>query len=456
MQVIQYIVDLGPSVMLPIVIFIIGVILGRGIGKSIVSGLTIGVGFVGIGLVVGLLTSSLGPAAEEMAKNFNVGLSVVDVGWPGSSPMAWASTMGLIAIPVAVLTNIVMLLTRLTRVVNVDIWNIWHFAFTGAIVQIATGNYWWAILAIVVHSAFAYKLGDMWGQATDGHFGLTGVAIPHGTSAYMGILAKPIDDLIEAIPGLNRVNVTTARVEKVLGPFGQPIVIGTILGLVVGLLAGYDIGQALQLGVSMGAVMLLMPMVVKLIMQGLMPIADAAKKTLQKRFKSDDYRIGLDPALLLGDPQVVSAGILFVPLTIVIAAVMPGNQVLPFGDLATIGFFIAMAVAVHSGNIFRTLISGSVIIAITLWVSNQMIDLHTQLAKNVGLLGDASRLSSLDQGGAPITYLLANGINLDVGIGFFLLLLAYVGSFIYTFIAYRRGHIYRPAYTNDAETGTVK
>ncbi|MDO5646021.1 MAG: PTS transporter subunit IIC [Dermabacter sp.] len=452
MEAIQYIVDLGPSVMLPLVIFIIGLCLRRGFGKSLVSGLTIGVGFVGIGLVVGLLTSNLGPAAEAMAERFNVGLNVVDIGWPGSSPMAWASSMGLLAIPVAILTNIVMLVTKMTRVVNVDIWNIWHFAFTGAIVQIATGSYWWAIVGIVVHSALAYKLGDMYGQATDEYFGLEGVAIPHGTAAYMGVIAKPIDDAIDKIPGIRNITLTTDKLEKYLGPFGQPLVVGTILGLIVGLLAGYGVGPSLQLGVAMGAVMLLMPMVVKLIMQSLLPIADAAKQMLQKRFKSSDYRIGLDPALLLGDPQVVSAGILFVPITIVLAVIVPGNQVLPFGDLATIGFFIAMAVALHSGNIFRTLISGSVIMAMTIWISNQMIALHTQLASNVGLLGDAKSLTSLDQGGAPITYLLARGITLEMGLGFAIILVLYVASFVYTFVAYKRGRIYRPAYAPAAET----
>lgn len=119
MGVIQYIVDLGPSVMLPIVIILIGLALGRGFGKSINAGLTIGVGFVGIGLVVGLLTDNLGPAAEAMAERFNVGLSVVDLGWPGTAPMVWASSMALIAIPVAIAVNILMLLARLTRVVNV-------------------------------------------------------------------------------------------------------------------------------------------------------------------------------------------------------------------------------------------------------------------------------------------------------------------------------------------------
>lgn len=268
MNVLQYIVDLGPSVMLPLVIFIIGLALRRGIGKSLVAGLTIGVGFVGIGLVIGLLTDNLGPAAEAMAERFDVGLSVVDVGWPGSAPMAWASSMGLIAIPVAIGVNLIMLVTKATKVVNVDIWNIWHMAFTGIIVQIATGSMWMGILGVVVHAALAYKLGDMFSPVTEKYFGLEGVAIPHGTSAYMGIFAVPIDDLIERIPGLRKLNLTTNKLQQRVGVFGQPIVVGTLLGLAIGLLAGYPLDQTLQLGVQMGAVILLMPMVVKLIMQG--------------------------------------------------------------------------------------------------------------------------------------------------------------------------------------------
>lgn len=73
MGVIQYIVDLGASVMLPIVIFILGLLLRQGIGKSLRSGITIGIGFVGISLVISLLTENLGAAAEAMAENFNLG-----------------------------------------------------------------------------------------------------------------------------------------------------------------------------------------------------------------------------------------------------------------------------------------------------------------------------------------------------------------------------------------------
>lgn len=442
LAVIQYVVDLGPSVMLPLIIIIIGLSLRQGVAKSLQSGLTIGVGSVGIGLVVGLLTEALGPAAEAMAQNFNLGLTVIDVGWPGSAPMAWASNMGLIAIPVAIAVNIVMLLIRGTHVLNVDIWNIWHMAFTGAIVQVATGSFWWGIVGIVVHAVIAYKLGDMFSPVTDNFFGLEGVAIPHGTSAYMGVLAAPFDDLFEKIPGVKKINLTTEQLEEKLGPFGQPLVIGTVLGVVIGLLARYDIGQSLQLGVKMGAVMLLMPLVVKLIMQGLLPIAEAARAMLQERFKDGNYRIGLDPALLLGHPQVISASLLFVPLTIIVAALLPGNRVLPFGDLATIGFFVAIAVGVHKGNIFRTLLSGTAIMVMTVWISNQMVELQTQLARDVNLLPSGGQVSSLDQSGSPITYLLAKGLSGDIAVGWFVILALYGACFVYTFVKYRRRTLY--------------
>lgn len=442
MAIIQYIVDLGASVMLPIVIMILGLLLGQGIGKSLRSGITIGIGFVGIGLVISLLTDNLGAAAEAMAKNFNLGLNVVDLGWPGTSPMAWGSDLGLIAIPVAIGANIIMLVFKMTKVVNVDIWNIWHMAFTGAIVQIATGNFYLGILGVVVHAVIAYKLGDMFGQVTDDYFGLEGISIPHGSSAYMGVFAAPIDDLIEKIPGVNKINITSEKIEEKLGVLGQPTIVGAVLGFVIGLLAKYSVADSLQLAIQMAAVMVLMPMVVKLIMEGLIPISEAARKLLDKHFKGSELKIGLDPALLLGDSQVIAASLLFVPLTILIAVIVPGNQVLPFGDLATMGFFIAIAVGVHKGNLFRTLISGSVIMYVTIWISNQMISLQTQLGQSVGLVAQGERVSSLDQAGSPITYLLTKGITLETGLGFFVILVVYVACFVYTFIKYKRQTLY--------------
>jgi hypothetical protein len=59
------------------------------------------------------------------------------------------------------------------------------------------------------------------------------------------------------------------------------------------------------------------------------------------------------------------------------------------------------------------------------------------------LLGNAKEIAALDQGGNPITYLLANGMGGKVGIGFLVIAVLYIGCFIYTYVKYRRGTLFR-------------
>lgn len=406
MEFLQYIIDLGAAVMLPLVIFVIALGFGVKVGKAFYSAISIGIGFVGIGIVVDFMNAQIGPAAQAMAENFGLNLTVIDLGWPGMSPITWASSIALVAIPIAVLVNIIMLVLKLTRVVNVDIWNVWHMTFTGAITYVATGNYWLGILGVVVHAVISYKFGDWFRYDTEEYFGLEGIAVPHGTSAYMAPIAVIVDTIIEKIPGLNKININHEKIEKSLGVFGQPVIVAFFLGLIIGILAGYDLQGVLQLAIKVAAVISLLPKVIKPVMEGLIPISEVVKEKLQERFKGADFLIGLDPAILLGDSVVVAAGLIFIPLTIVIALIVPGNEVMPFGDLATIGFFIAMGVAVHKGNLFRTLISGTAIMYMTIWIANESIGLTTKLAETTGTLADGtSRVAALDQGGSPITYI---------------------------------------------------
>lgn len=423
---IQYVIDMGASVMLPIVIAIISICIGVKAGKAIRSGLMIGVGFVGLSLIVDMMNAELGPAASAMSEKFGLSLSVVDIGWPGASPMTWASNIATVAIPVAILVNIVMLLLKLTKTVNIDIWNIWHMTFTGAIAYAVTGNFWIGILGVVVHAAIAYKLGDLWAPLMSDYFELDGLTVPHGTAAYMGPIACVIDAVIDKIPGLRKVDITADSLQEKVGVLGEPIVIGGLLGAVLGFLAGYGPQEALPLGVKMSAVMVLMPKIVKCIMEGLMPLSERAKEILTKRFGNSQFYIGLDPAILLGDPQVVTTGLIFIPLTLLIAVLVPGNKILPFGDLATIGFFIAIAVSVHKGNIFRTLFSGSAIMFMTIWIANQTIPWMTALAKTTGSTDGSSLVAALDQGGCPITYVFTQLFTRDNIVGMVVIAAIYV------------------------------
>ena len=406
--VINYIIDMGASVMLPIVIAVISIAIGVKVGKAVRSGLMIGVGFVGLGLIVDMMNAEVGPAAQAMSERFGLTLSVVDVGWPGMSPITWASPIATVAIPVAIGVNIIMLLLKLTKTVNIDIWNIWHMTFTGAIAYAVTGNFAIGILGVVIHAAVSYKLGDLWGPLLTDYFELDGLTAPHGTSAYMAPFACLVDWIIDRIPGLNKIDLTADTLQEKVGVLAEPVVIGGILGTVIGFLAGYDLQGAFPLGIRMSAVMVLMPKIVKCIMDGLMPLTERAKEMMNARFNGAEFYIGLDPAVLLGDATVVSAGLIFIPLTILYAVIIPGNTILPFGDLATIGFFIAIAVAVHKGNLFRSLISGSVIMIVTLLITNQTVAWTTALAVATGSIESGNLLAAMDQGGCPITYIFTN------------------------------------------------
>ncbi|MBQ9346717.1 MAG: PTS galactitol transporter subunit IIC [Oscillibacter sp.] len=403
--VITYIIDMGASVMLPIIIAILSICIGVKPGKAIRAGLMIGVGFVGMGLIVDMMNANMGPAAQAMAERLGVSLSIVEVGWPGMSGVTWGSVIATIAIPLAIVVNLIMFATKLTRTINIDIWNVWHIAFTGAIAYAVTGNLWIGLLGVVFHSAITYKLGDLWAPLLSDYFGMDGLTAPHGTSAYMAPIACAVDALIDKIPGLNKINISVERLQERIGVLGEPVVIGAILGTIIGFLAGYDPQGALPLGIKMAGVMVLMPRMIKCIMDGLLPISERAKEIMHSRFsEGENFHIGLDPALLLGDSEVVTAGILFIPITLMIAILMPGNRILPFGDLATIGFFIAIAVAVHKGNLFRTLISGSCIMIMTIWITNQTVPWTTALATQVGALEEGETLAAMDQGGCPLTY----------------------------------------------------
>lgn len=435
LKVVQYFIDLGPAVMLPIVIMLIALFLGQSLGKAMKSGLSIGIGFIGIGLVIGLMLNNLAPAATAMSENFGISMKLIDIGWPGSSPMTWASRIALVSIPIAIIVNIVILFLRMTRVVNIDIWNIWHFAFTGAIVDIATGSYTMAMIAVVIHAAFAYKIGDWFAPTVDKYFGLQGVAMPHGTTGWFAPIAVLVDGIINKIPIIKNIDFNPAKLRDKFGIVCEPSIMGAIMGTIIGALAGYDLRNILLLAVQMAAVIVLMPVVVKYIMGGLLPIAEVAREKLQKKFSNSQFFIGLDCALLLGDPAVVTASLLFIPLTIIIAGLLPGNQILPFGDLPTIGFFIAMAVGVHKGNLFRTLVTGTIVMFLTIWIANQMVALHTVLAQNAGQLTNASaQVASLDQGGSPVTYIITQILNLTNLPGLLFVAVFYGLCVVYTII----------------------
>lgn len=167
--------------------------------------------------------------------------------------------------------------------------------------------------------------------------------------------------------------------------FGDRIYLGLIMGIFFGVVAGYDFKGIADVTIKTAAIMELFPTVVKMLVNGLIPISNQAKNFFTKHFADRNLYIGLDSAVTIGHPVTISVGFLMIPVFLIVAAILPGNTTLPLGELPFAAFYVCFATIVHRANKRRTIISSLIFIPIVLWVSSWAAPMFTQLAANAGL-----------------------------------------------------------------------
>ena len=443
-----FIQGLGVSVMMPIILTIIGCLFGAGFSKSLKAGLTVGIGFIGLNLVINqLLGTTLAPAAQAMVARYGLQLSIVDVGWPASAAIAMGSTIGLFIIPVGIVVNMAMLVTNTTQTVDVDIWNYWHFAFTGALVAIVTGNVAYGFAAAIINMIVVLVIADVTAPYVEKSLGIPDVSLPTAITVCFAPIAMIVDWICNRIPGVKDININVESLQKRFGIFGEPLFIGTVIGIVIGCIAYFNVAdiegsitKVLSLGVSLGAVLVLIPRMAALLMEGLMPISEAASSFIQQHFKRrGKIYIGLDSAIGTGHPVTLSMAMILIPFALLLAVVLQvfGNQVLPFGDLATITYMLVLVTPIVGNNGFRGILSGILLLGVGLLIATYLSPLVTQAALGAGFdvasaAGNAqAQISSLCDGANPLTWIIVLPLQLNPIIGGVILILMTVALMIW-------------------------
>ena len=386
-QIGNFLNSIGPLILLPIVITIVGLILGQKWNSAIRSGLMTAVAFVGIFLTVGLLGSTVSTIGEAFAKGTGTNLDVIDIGWPAASALAFATPVGNLIIPLGIALNIILLLIGLTQTLDVDIWNFWHMAFVGAIVQFVTGSFALGLFAAALTLVVALFLADWSAPLIQKHFKLPGVSIPHLQSAGYMLLAAPFAWLFNKVPFLKNMHLDPDTIRKRLGLLGEPMILGFIIGFLLALLARQAAKDVLLTAVNTAAVMLLIPRMVSILVEALTPVAEAARKYMQKRFAGREFYIGLDSAVLVGNSSVIAAGLLLVPLEILLAIILSpfGNHTLPFIDLADGVFVAAMLAPLVAGDVILTTLLGAVVMGVGLIFTTLLAPAVTQMVNTSSL-----------------------------------------------------------------------
>lgn len=391
-QVFSYIIGLGAAVMMPVIFTVLGVCIGIKFGDALKSGLKVGVGFIGLSIVTALLTSALGPALQKVVEIYGLQLKVFDMGWPAAASVAYNTAVGAFIIPVCLGVNLLMLLTKTTRTVNIDLWNYWHFAFIGAVIYFATDSLAWGFFGAIVCYVITLVLADMTAKKFQTFYkDMDGISIPQPFCAGFAPFAWIINKGLDKIPGINKVEIDAEGLKKKFGVLGEPLFLGVIVGIGIGCLTCTswneivdNIPMILGLGIKMGAVMELIPRVTVLFIEGLKPISDATRNLIARKFKgADGLSIGMSPALVIGHPTTLVVSLLLIPVTLLLAVILPGNQFLPLASLAGMFYVFPLVLPFTKGNVLKTFIIGLVVLTGGLYMVTNLAPDFTLAAHDV-------------------------------------------------------------------------
>lgn len=383
--ILDYILALGPSVFLPLIMIILGLCMKMKLKKAIVAGLTLGIAFTGMSVVLDFMFASISPAADAFVKSTGIQLNAIDVGWAPMSAIAWAWPYALTVFPIQIGINILMLVLGWTDTLNVDLWNVWGKILTATIVTAVCGSVTLGLIAAAIQVVIELKNADLIAKQINTLTNIPGVTCTHMMNIQCVILA-PLNKILDLIPGLNKVNLDAKTLKKKIGVFGENSVMGFIVGAIIAAFGGYDLKGVLTTAIQVSTSLVLFPMVAKLFMQALAPIADAISGFMKNKFKDRELHIGLDWPFMAGLSEVWVAAILLVPIELILAVVlskMGVNNVLPLGAIINIGMIVPTLI-ITGGNLARMLILATAVTPIYLIVASKFATMFTELASQVG------------------------------------------------------------------------
>lgn len=394
-------------VMLPVVVLVIALFARMKPGNALLAVLQLGAGFAGIFLVYDAFLALLKPTIEALTLTRGLNFPVVDAGWPPLAAITWASWIAPVSIALVLGLNLVMVFTRATTALYIDLWNYWHFAFLGALLLALTANPLLAFAAVIVIAVFTIKMTEWSAPHVRRETGIEGVGVSPFSVASLLPWAVALDALFDKIPGLRRLNWNPGAAKTKASALGQPMVLGFFLGLFLGVLAGYDFQKTAELAVQIAAILFVLPQCGGLIGTAMNGVSEALRNRLSNRLKGRSIVIALDTGFLMTNASVMATGLLLMPLALGLAFVLPGNRMIPAGDLPNLISIFSLSVLVFRGNVVRAVLAALPIVAAFLWVGTQMAPLITRLGAQSGVPGLADGtvlVTAFTDGGHVVRY----------------------------------------------------
>ena len=414
--VVAWFLGLGSTVLVPIILIVLGLAFRVGWQKAVRGGVTVGVGLAGLFLVTDLVVAALQPAVEALATRLGIAKTLVDVNWADAG-IAWGWPGVAALILTIIIVNVIMVVLKLTNTIWTDVWSYWHgSALAGFVWAMTGGNVTWGVIAGVLYLVVGSLLSDVTAKTYQEFNEMPGIGVPCGTTVQASIFAMPVVWLLDRIPGIKDWDASPEGIRKSMGIVGEPVILGALLGMIIGLAAGYNAQGILGLGMQVATMMVVLPRMVSIISEGLIPITQSIVQFMRERFKDREIHVAVDCAVLLGHPAVMAASVIVFPLSVLLAAVLPGVQMLPIASLAVVPFWAGAVVPYTKGNVIKTVIVMLLYAIPFMYLSTLTADVHTLTYSMMGQYADqidaGLQLASWDMGGDPVGFIIMQVMRL--------------------------------------------
>ncbi len=394
-------------VMLPVIVLILGLVARMRVKEAFLSSLKLAAGFAGIFIAFNFFVSKIGPAVQAFTAARGLDYPVLDVGWPPLAAITWSWSLAPLCILLVVALNIAMLALKATDMVYIDVWNYWHFAFIGALLLAVGASLPLALSAVLAIAVYTIKTAEWSVPYVQRECGLKAIGISPLSVAGLLPYAVAVDRLFDAIPGLRKIGVNPSRAGSGgASILAEPMAIGLIVGALLGIAAGYSVKGVLELGVEVAAVMFILPACGKLLGEGMGAVSAALRDAVQKRFPGRALSIAMDTGVIMTNPSVIANGLVLMPLAVIIAFILPGNKMIPLGDLPNLISIFSLLTLAFGGNVFRSVLASLPVVAAFMLIAGDLAPLITSLAASTGMdfgAGGAD-FNAFTDGGNPIRY----------------------------------------------------
>ncbi len=380
----------GAAVFVPVMLFIIALLMGINRKKAFSSALLCAVGLTGFNLVINSYGGIISPVVHQMVKNAGVNLPILDTGWQSTSIIAYSTNIGLIFFGLAILIQLGLFFLKWTNVFMVsDLWNNYSFMVWGSMLYLLTGNLWLALLLMIVQNLYILLFSEIAAKRWSTYYQYPNCCMtaPHHLES---LPFAVLMNIVLSKFGFNNIKLNAAELQKKFGVLGEPMFIGMVVGAVVAIISGYNkLGELATWGVvttsaiSTASVMAVFPKIAGIFASAFTTLTDAYKKKAKESGRGREWYLSVNDAVGYGEPNTLVTGIILIPIMLMIAFILPGNQTLPMLDLVALPYMVEVFVAISNGNIAKSIVSGTIWFSIGLLVCSVVSPYFTQVVAQV-------------------------------------------------------------------------